>query len=93
MANNKPKTEKVDIETTKEDIDEIAKGESAVANHDVFGFRPAINCIETEKPYIKNAAEAISSLIVSLCEEAKSRRMRDEYKSYESIAALMTSLK
>jgi len=38
------------------------------------------------------ATAAVSSLIIHLCGEAKARRVRDEYKSYEAIAALMTSL-
>ena len=39
------------------------------------------------------AIEAVSFLIASLCEDARARRMRDEYKHYDAIAALMTSLK
>lgn len=38
------------------------------------------------------ATAAVSSLIIYLCGEAKARRVRDEYKTYEAIAALMASL-
>jgi len=76
MANTKAKTEKVDVETTTEDVK--VKEETGTISP------TRANPIE--------ATAAVSSLIIHLCGEAKARRVRDEYKSYEAIAALMTSL-
>lgn len=39
------------------------------------------------------AIYAVSSLIVKLCEDATTRNMRDEYKTFEAIANLMNSIK
>lgn len=73
----KTKTEKVTEENLTAETEQIESGK--------------ISDIELNDKL--SATNAVSALIVKLCEDVKSRQVRDEYKTLDAIAALMTSLK
>lgn len=73
----KTKTEKVTEENLTAETEQIEPGK--------------ISDIELDDKL--SATNAVSALIVKLCEDVKSRHVRDEYKTLDAIAALMTSLK
>lgn len=77
----KTKTEKVAVENLTVETEQTESGKISDIE------RPVIS------PDQMAAQRAVVSLIVKLCEDVKSRQVRDEYKTLDAIAALMTSLK